>query len=186
MTVESSNVGRQCVISLDSSVLLNLPRKERVITTSGTKLDPYMREDVYLLDFYNVMCDMVAAGALTFPIEVVDESKGQPQDDLARAFTQKAWQLNDRNLRKPSEAHLARVINMAFASEVGLTQKRMADPRVIAIALTQLLDHNRLCLVATEDKTMIQCCENLDIRVLSTRDFIASVLSWRDRTAVAS
>lgn len=183
MSAKTSNSDKQAVISLDSSVLLNLPRKERVVTASGTKLVPFIPENEIILDFYTTMCEMVATGALTFPFEVVRESKGQPQDDLARAFTQKAWGLNDRDLRKPSEAHLAPVINMAFASEVGLAQKRKADPRVIAIALTQLRDRGTPCVVAAEDGTMVRCCEDLGIRVLKTREFIAAVLSWRDRQA---
>lgn len=186
MSVESSNAYDQAIVSLDSTVLFNIPRKEVVPTETGNKQVPYMREDVYYLDFYNVMCDMVAAGALTFPVEVVIESKGQGQDDLARAFTQKAWELNDSNLRRPSEAHLARVINMAFTSEIGLTEKRMADPRVIAIALTQLRDHGTPCVVAAEDNRMIQCCQQLGIGVLNTRGFIAAVLSWRDSQRVQS
>lgn len=180
MTAETSNTDQQALISLDSTVLLNLPRKERVLTTSGTKLVPYMPEEELILDFYIAMCDMVAACALTFPIEVVSESKDQPQDDLARAFTQKAWESNDFGLRKPAEGYLAQVINMAYASEIGLTEKRMADPRVIAIALTQTLDHGTPCTVATEDDRMIRCCNELGIDVLNTHEFIASVLSWRD------
>lgn len=180
MIVESRVITHQALISLDSTVLLNLPRKERVSTEAGDTLVPYMPKEEILLDFYLTMCDMVDAGKLTFPYEVVKESKDQPQDDLARAFTQKAWPLSDRALRKPSDVHLARVINMAFASETGLTEKGMADPRVIAIALTQIRDREIPCLVATDEKTMARCCEELGIGVLSTRDFIKSVQSWRD------
>ena len=180
MIVEPSDTNHHAVVSLDSTVLFNLPRKERVSTETETKLVPYMPTDEIIFDFYLTMCDMVAAGALTFPYEVVKESKDQPQDDLARAFTQKAWPLNDRILRKPSEVYLQRVINMAFASEIGLSQNGMPDPRVIAIALTQIRDREIPCVVATDDKTMVRCCEELGIGVLSTRDFIKSVQSWRD------
>lgn len=191
MNHRSTQTDQSLRISLDSSVLFRIPRAESVVTDSGNKEVRYMPEGEYLLDFYNTMCDMVAAGDLTFPIEVKRESEKQqrkdPQHnyDLALAFTQKAWDANRRDLRVPTQEHVGKVINLAFRRDVTLERERKADPFVIAIALTQH-DRGRHWSVATEDKKMIRCCDDLGIRVLRTRDFIGSVLSWRDRKAVAS
>ena len=145
-----------------------------------------MPKDEHLLDFYKTMCDMVAVGDLSFPIEVKQESeKQQLKDpernyDLALAFTQKAWDENRTGLRDPSGEHVITVVNSGFAEDVALEQERKADPYVIALAMTQR-DQGRESAVATEDRKMIRCCNDLSIRVLSTREFIDAVLSWRDR-----
>lgn len=169
-------------IILDSSVLFRIPRAEPV--EPGAKEVRYMPAGEYVLDFYNSMCEMVAEGRLTFPIEVKRESEKQQKEDpernydLALAFTQKAWDVNWPELRVPSEEQVGKVVNLAFTRDVALERERKADPYVIAIALT-LRGRGLEWSVATEDKKMIKCCGVLGIRVLNTREFIDSVLSWR-------
>ena len=183
MSGASSNPGVPPCISLDSSVLFRIPRAEP--SALGEKARRYLPDGEYTLDFYNTMCEMVAAGDLTFPIEVRRESDQQQKTDpernydLAVAFTQKAWDSNRRVLRVPAEEHVRNVVNRGFGRDVSLESERKADPYVIAIALTQRA-HERDCFVATEDRKMIRCCEDLGIRVLNTREFITSVITWRD------
>lgn len=170
------------LLCLDTSVLLNIPRREEIREGAKARYVPYFPADEFLLDFYVSMCDMVEAQALIFPEEVERESRQDRKDDLARAFTQKAWTLADRRLRVPRDDLVGYVVAMAFREESANFDTPNADPRVIAIALTQREDRDRDVSVACDDKKMEQCCRDLRIPTLSTGEFIRVVLDWGEGT----
>ena len=169
------------LLCLDTSVLLNIPRREEIRSGNSTTWVPYFPSSELLLDFYVSMCDMVESGVLIFPREVERETRQDRQDDLARAFTQKAWTLANRKLRTPREDLVERVLRTAFAQETVALERPFADPRVIAIALTQREHQDRNVLVACEDNQMAGCCDDLGIPTLNTHEFIAAVLGWREQ-----
>lgn len=174
------------LLCLDTSVLLNIPRREEIRSGSNTTWDPYMPPQELLFDFYVTMCEMVESGVLILPHEVVQETRQDRQDDLARAFSQKAWTLADQELRTPRTDLVEHVVRMAFAQETVTMEKPFADPRVIAIALTQRLEQDRTVSVACEDEKMEQCCDDLGIPTLDTHQFIAAVLGWREHNQTTS
>ena len=181
MTTISWDSGGQPLLCLDTSVLLNIPRREEIRSGSTTTWVPYMPQHELLFDFYVSMCEMVESRVLVFPSEVERETRQDRKDDLARAFTQKAWTLSDQRLHTPRADLVERVIRTAFSREAVGSERHFADPRVIAIALTQRVEQDRTVSVACEDDKMDLCCDDLNIPTLNTHDFIRAVLDWRDQ-----
>ena len=169
MTTINWDSVEQPLLCIDSSVLFNIPRREEVQVGDDTKMVQYMPPNEFLLDFYVSMCDMVASQVLAFPREVERETQQDRQDDLARAFTQKAWTLSDRRLRTPRADLVENVIGTAFPQETVVMEGPFADPRVIAIALTQRMERDRSVSVACDDAKMARCCDHFGIPTLNTR-----------------
>lgn len=173
MTQTATNPLGAEVVSLDSSVLFNIPRNRDAKTGKGSTEH---LGDAELLDFYFSMYALVERGLLSFPQRVRNEAKKGPYQDLARAFTAKAWLLKDANIMVPSDAHIQAVINTELAERAGWgAESEDADPHVIALGMTLTEQLGKPCAVATRDNVMIEFCEDHGIDVLGTRAFVEFV-----------
>ena len=182
MTSEDK-VGGDLLISLDSSVLFDIPRLRPINVRGGRQLTGRrLPEGEFLLDFYTTMCDMISAGMLVFPEQVVREANNteEKMQDLAIALTEKGWGLADSLLRRPDESYVRAVLNQSHKFDLTWSDESKADVYVVAIGLTQREVHQRNAVVATNDGNMINYCRDVGMRVLDTLSFVEAVIAWRD------
>lgn len=165
-------------VCMDSTVLFDITHDRKIKEGTGSRR--HVADDE-LLDFFVAMCSLVEHRILVFPRQVMGEAKAGSRQDLAKAFAAKAWNLIDESIATPDEAHVKRVVNRSFAGEFGWADVRVADPRVIALAVTMKEKTNRPCFVATRDGPMIDCCADYEIEVLDTPEFVQWVLDWKRR-----
>ena len=174
--------GGDLLICLDSSVLFDIPSLRPINVDGKSRGGRRLPQGEFLLDFYLTMCDMISAGALIFPEEVVKEANDtlEKMQDLAIALTEKGWQLADHRLRRPHENHVRTVLNESHRFDSTWSDESKADVYVVAIGLTQREDFQRHAVVATNDGKMIDCCRDFGLEVLDTFSFVDTVLSWRE------
>ena len=178
---EPESVG-SAFICLDTSVLLEIPRLDSArIGNDGTTMK--LPKGEFLFDVYVTMCDMVKAGSLAFPEQLVAETRppnAVRMHDLARAFAEKAWSIADRGVCQPAESQIRNVFNLASGFRPTWSGETEADPYVIAIGLTQREASGRECLIASIDGPVLDCCSELGLPTLNTIEFIEAVVSWRN------
>ena len=178
-TPTADRVGDSPLICVDSSVLFDIPHNSGPASEVGDFGRERVLKDDQLLDFYNAMCEMVEDGVLVFPERVMLEARKGRMQDLARAFTARAWELADRKSAVPAENHLRTVINLAYRYDVAWGDETTADAYVIAIGLTHQIDYDRECRIATRDNNIIRCCEELGLASIGTEQFVNEVGAWR-------